>query len=187
MKKRVSILFIACVSCFLIYSTLHAEEITLDHTRVKIFYSPDGGCTNAIVKEINNARSEILVQAYSFTSKDIASALTDAFKRHIKIQVILDKSQRTEKYSSASFVANAGIPTYIDAKHSIAHNKIMIIDKSIVITGSFNFTRAAEERNAENLIILPSKELAVKYIGNWEKHKEHSEIYKPRSYTAKAG
>jgi phosphatidylserine/phosphatidylglycerophosphate/cardiolipin synthase-like enzyme len=180
MKKWVSILLIY-LSCFLISSDLHAEDINLEHTKmVKVFYSPKGGCTDAVVKEINASKNEILVQGYSFTSMDIAKALVDAFKRHIKIQVILDKSQRTEKYSSASFVANAGIPTYIDAKHSIAHNKIMIIDKSIVITGSFNFTKAAEEHNAENLLIIPSKELAASYMSNWEKHKDHSEIYKAR-------
>jgi phosphatidylserine/phosphatidylglycerophosphate/cardiolipin synthase-like enzyme len=66
----------------------------------------------------------------------------------------VDKSQRTEKYSSADFVAHAGIPTYIDAKHAIAHNKIMVIDGYEILTGSFNFTKAAEENNAENLLVI---------------------------------
>jgi len=180
MKNLISILLTVCLSCFLFGGNLHAEEITLDHTKIKVFYSPKGGCTDAVVKEINAAKNEILVQGYSFTSQDIAKALVDAFKRHIKIQVLLDKSQRTEKYSSASFVANAGIPTYIDAKHSIAHNKIIIIDKSTVITGSFNFTKAAEEHNAENILIIPSKALAASYLDNWEKHKNHSEKYNSR-------
>lgn len=61
---------------------------------------------------------------------------------------------------------NAGIPTYIDGSHAIAHNKIMIIDKSKIITGSFNFTKAAEEKNAENLLIISSKELAKVYLDN---------------------
>ena len=73
-----------------------------------------------------------------------------------------------------------GIPTYIDAEHQIAHNKIMVLDKETVITGSFNFTKAAEEKNAENLLILKSKELAKVYIDNWNKHKAHSQAYKGR-------
>jgi phosphatidylserine/phosphatidylglycerophosphate/cardiolipin synthase-like enzyme len=72
------------------------------------------------------------------------------------------------------------VPTFIDDKHAIAHNKVMIIDKTTVITGSFNFTKAAEENNAENLLIIKSKELANIYIENWMKHKEHSEPYAPR-------
>jgi phosphatidylserine/phosphatidylglycerophosphate/cardiolipin synthase-like enzyme len=74
-------------------------------------------------------------------------------------------------------VLSRDIPTYIDDKHAIAHNKVMIIDRGVVITGSFNFTKAAEEKNAENLLILKNKELAKVYMGNWYKHREHSENY----------
>jgi phosphatidylserine/phosphatidylglycerophosphate/cardiolipin synthase-like enzyme len=132
------------------------------------------------VREINQAKREILVQAYSFTSKPIAKALVEAHKRGVKTEIILDKSQRREKYSAADFTAHMGIPTYIDAVHTIAHNKIMIIDGKIVITGSFNFTRAAEERNAENLLIIRSEDLAREYTKNWNHHKGHSEIYEGR-------
>ena len=98
-----------------------------------------------MVKELGKAKSTVLVQAYSFTSAPIAKALVDAHKRGVKVEVILDKSQKGEKYTSADFVLHAGIPTKIDAKHAIAHNKIMVIDGETVITGSFNFTKAAEE------------------------------------------
>lgn len=81
---------------------------------------------------------------------------------------MLDKSQKTEKYSSADFVSHAGIPTFIDSKHKIAHNKIMIIDRNTLITGSFNFTKSAEENNAENLLILKgNKPLVERYIQNF--------------------
>ena len=96
------------------------------------------------------------------------------------MQVILDKSQRSEKYSSADFVAHAGIETLIDAKHAIAHNKIMVIDGAVVITGSFNFTKAAEEKNAENLLIIQDTALAARYIENWKVHASHSEPYEGR-------
>ena len=68
----------------------------------------------------------------------------DAHKRGVHVEVILDKSDKSQKYSAADFTHNMGIPTYIDAQHAIAHDKIMIIDKETVITGSFNFTKAAE-------------------------------------------
>ena len=93
------------------------------------------------------------------------------------MELILDKSQRTQKYSSATFLFNAGIPTKIYAKHAIAHNKVMIIDGETVITGSFNFTKAAEENNAENLLIVHDKKLAERYTRNWQEHERHSEVY----------
>jgi phosphatidylserine/phosphatidylglycerophosphate/cardiolipin synthase-like enzyme len=163
---------------FPIASSCHAENISLpQNTQVKICFSPNDGCTDAIIKEIELAKGEILVQAYSFTSAPIAKALVIAHKKGVKVQVILDKSQRSAKYTSATFLANANIPTFIDAKHAIAHNKIMIIDRGVVITGSFNFTKAAEEKNAENLLIISSKEMARIYLENWQNHRDHSEIY----------
>jgi phosphatidylserine/phosphatidylglycerophosphate/cardiolipin synthase-like enzyme len=125
----------------------------------------------------SKAKSIILVQAYSFTSTPIATALLNAYKRGVKVEVILDKSQRTDEYSSATFFYNAGIPVKIDAAHAIAHNKIMIIDSEIVITGSFNFTKAAEEQNAENLLIIQDKNLAERYTKNWQEHMRHSGAY----------
>lgn len=70
------------------------------------------------------------------------------------------------------------MPVLIDDKHAIAHNKIMIIDKSTLITGSFNFTAAAENKNAENLLVIKgNKPLVDNYIENFEAHKGHSAPY----------
>ncbi len=155
-------------------------NLTLNNIPTQVYFSPKGGCTEAIIQEIDRAKTEILVQAYSFTSQPIAEALLLAHKRGIKVQVILDKSQRSGKYTSSTFLANVGIPVYIEAFRAIAHNKIMVIDQETVITGSFNFTRAAEEKNAENLLIIKSKELAKIYVDNWNQHKGHSEPYQAR-------
>ena len=158
-------------------STSFAEQFKSTGT-TDVYFSPRGGATEAIVKEIDSAKSEILVQAYSFTSTPIAKALVEAKKRGIKIEVVLDKSQRREKYTSADFVAHAAILTFIDDRHAIAHNKIMIIDRMTLITGSFNFTKAAEEKNAENLLVIKENPLLVqRYIKNFEEHKGHSEGY----------
>ena len=157
-----------------------AVNTQLKEERTQVYFSPNGGATQAIINEISNAKAEILVQAYSFTSTPIAKALVDAHKRGVQVEAILDKSQRKETYTEATFLANMKVPTYIDDKHAIAHNKIMLIDKETVITGSFNFSKAAEEKNAENLLIIKSKELAGIYIDNWMKHKEHSEPYQAR-------
>jgi len=101
------------------------------------------------------------MQPYSFTSAPIAKALVDAKKRGVRVEAILDKSNRTDKYSAADFLANSGIPTLIDAQHAIAHNKVIIIDGEIVIGGSFNYTKAAQDKNAENVEITRSQAVAA--------------------------
>ena len=144
------------------------------------YFSPRGGVTRAVVRELDAAQHSVRVQAYSFTSAPIAKALVDAKRRGVDVQIIADRSNRTGRYSAATFTSNADIPTFIDAMHAIAHNKIIVIDDETVITGSFNFTKAAEQNNAENLLVLRSKELASKYLDNWEMHRQHSEIVVPR-------
>jgi len=135
---------------------------------IEVGFSPNGGITEMIVQEIDSAQSTIEVQGYSFTSVRIAKALVDAHKRGVTVRIILDKSQKTEKYSAATFVSNAGIPVHTDAAFAIAHSKIMIIDGKDVITGSFNFTKAAEQNNAENCLILRgNKALVDLYVKNW--------------------
>jgi len=161
---------------FLFNPSLHADEITLPKdTPVQVFFSPNGGCTDAIIGTISKSKSEILVQAYIFTSEPIAKALLAAHKRGAKVSVILDKKQKKNGYSPATFFVNQGIPTYIDSVHAGAHDKLMILDQETVITGSFNFSKSAETQNSENVLIIRSVELARLYRENWMKHKGHSE------------
>lgn len=136
---------------------------------VEVYFSPNGGATNAVVGEINRAQREILVQAYTFTSVPIASALVTAKRRGVKVEAVLDKSNIKQGYSIITFLENASIPVYIDDRVKIAHSKIMIIDDTEVITGSFNFTMSAECHNAENLIILRNDPaLILKYMANYK-------------------
>lgn len=146
----------------------------------EVYFSPNGGCTKAIVATVAGAKKTVLVQAYSFTSAPIAAAIVDAKKRGVAVQVILDKSQQTARYTAADDLRRAGVPTFIDAAHAIAHNKIIIIDGQTVITGSFNFSKAAEESNAENLVILQSADLAARYTSNWKAHLAHTQAYTGR-------
>ncbi len=143
-----------------------------------VYFSPNGGCTQAVVRELTAATASVRIQAYSFTSAPIAQAVVEARRRGVAIEVVLDKSNRTDKYTAATFLRNQGVDVRIDARHAIAHNKVMIIDDRVVITGSFNFTRAAEERNAENLLIIRNAPGVIeRYLANFRTHQQHSEPY----------
>ena len=176
-KKRSISLALLCLSALFGCAQPALAEPPGNPSPIEVYFSPKGGCTEAVVRELRAAKRTVLVQAYSFTSAPIAKALIDAHKRGVKVQVILEKTQRTDKYSSATFLHNAGIPTSIDAAHAIAHDKVMVVDGAVVITGSFNFTKAAGEKNAENLLVIRDPQLAGKYVGNWEAHFAHSERY----------
>ncbi len=150
-------------------------------TKFEVAFSPNGECQNNIIQVINAARKTILVQGYSFTSAPIAKALLHAKKRGVVVKIILDKSQVTAKYSSSNFFKNQKFPLWIDYRPAIAHNKVMILDNSTVITGSFNFTKSAQVRNAENVIIIKSKKLATIYTKDWNNRFKKSETIKAYS------
>jgi phosphatidylserine/phosphatidylglycerophosphate/cardiolipin synthase-like enzyme len=137
----------------------------------------DGGpsCTARIAYAIAAAKQSILVQAYGFTSVPITDALVAAHSRGIDVRVILDKSNLRRGYSAASVLERAGVPVLIDSAHAIAHNKVMVIDGRTVITGSFNFTKSAEFRDAENVLIIEDPSLAAEYARNWHDHAGHSQ------------
>jgi hypothetical protein len=83
-----------------------------------------------------------------------------------------------DQWSVASYLSNQGIIVGIDEEHGIAHNKVIVIDRQTVFTGSFNFTKAAEESNAENLLVVSHPETVSQYRANWEIHWGHSKQYK---------
>jgi len=145
---------------------------------IAVYFSPHGGCTEAICKAIGEAKKKVRIQAYSFTSAPVAKALIDAQKRGVEVIAVLDKSNRSDRYSSATFLKNQGAAVVIDASHQIAHNKIILIDDDVLITGSFNFSKNAEENNAENvLIIREHPEVFSRYAANFAEHFEHSKPY----------
>lgn len=162
---------------FGLWLTIGSVSAATYPVETQVFFSPQGGVADEVISQLNQAKREIRVQAYSFTHSGIAKALVDAKRRGVDVEIILDKSNRRDKYSAADFTAHAGVPTFIDAKHPIAHNKIMILDGETVMTGSFNFTKQADQKNAENLLVLHSKELAKAYLSNWAVHKAHSDEY----------
>ncbi|MDQ7836798.1 MAG: phospholipase D family protein [Humidesulfovibrio sp.] len=152
-----------------------AADLVLHEALTQVYFSPRGGAQDALVAEIGKARESIFVQAYSFTSEPIISALIQAHQRGVHVEVILDKSQRADKRSGTAAVREAGIHAVIDSKHAIAHNKTMVIDHETVVTGSFNITKSAEEKNAENLLIVRSQDLARLYLEDWKKHRQHTD------------
>jgi len=134
----------------------------------QVCFTPGGKCTAQIVSAINGAQQQILVQAYAFTSRAIARALVNAQQRGVQVVLLLDKSI-VDNQPMLAYFKRENVPYKIDTMLAVAHNKVMIIDCHLVITGSFNFTIAAEKDNAENVLIIDDQLLAQKYLDNWHR------------------
>ena len=132
---------------------------------VKVYFSPGGGARDAIIDEIDRAKHYIDVAVYCFTSRHIARALVRAHNRGVQVRVIMDRECASNKYSKDEFLKKRGIPVKLAPSNTLStrflkkfppkmHNKFAIIDSTVVITGSYNWTASAEVSNYENLLIF---------------------------------
>ncbi len=144
----------------------------------QVCFTPGQNCTGLIVNTINKAQKNIDVQAYGFTSQPIINALVNAEKRGVQVRIILDKSNLSGNNSVIPTIEAANIPVWIDYKVKIAHNKVMVIDAQTVITGSFNFTSSAQNRNAENVLIVQNPQLAAQYEQNFQNRQAAAVTYR---------
>ncbi len=146
---------------------------------IAVFFSPNGGALPAVVEVVNSAQRTLDVQAYLLTTKEIAGAIAKAHQRGVKVRVVMDGDKAGDEYSAATYLDNAGVPVWLDNEHKEAHNKVMLVDNKLIVTGSFNFTRAADEDNAENLLVISGKpKLYAAYAKNFELHRKHAKPYK---------
>lgn len=159
-------LFIAILLLSFMYSLL-PKEFTDYKNDIKVCFTPQEKCSKLIIQAIAMSKKSIYVHGYSMTSVEIAEALANARERGVEVRALLDKSNLKNKHSRIRDMQNSGIEVTIDSVAGIAHNKIMIIDEEYVITGSFNFTQAADTRNAENVLLIHNKQIADQYLHNW--------------------
>ncbi|MBX9865499.1 MAG: phospholipase D family protein [Burkholderiales bacterium] len=133
-----------------------------------IGFSPNQGGLPLILKAIDSSKKSIHVAAYSFTSKPIAQALLSASKRGVDVKVIADQKSNSGKYSATTYLANNGVVVKLDGNYPIFHHKFMVIDGVDLETGSFNYSAAAEAKNAENVIVLWNvPQIAQTYNNQW--------------------
>jgi len=150
---------------------------------VQVAFPPWDDAEALVVTAITEARRQILVQAFSFTSKAIARALIAAWRRGVDVQVTADREQTFGgEFTRIPELAAAGIPIWLEVRYTAAHSKVMIIDPDsdnpVLLTGSYNWTWSAQHRNAENLLIVRrNPELTRAYVQNWQRRRRDALQY----------
>lgn len=149
--------------------------------QVSVAFSPSDDAGARVIEALDAARHQVLVHAYTLTHRAIAEALVAARRRGVDVRVVADREQADKVTTSLlEWLVERGVPVWLDGQHAAAHNKVMVIDADLesatVVTGSFNFTQAAQFRNAENLLILRGNpELAARYAEDWRRHRGHAQ------------
>ncbi len=138
-----------------------------ENTNISLCFTPPKGCANLISEEIKQAKKDIFIQAYVLTHESIINAILYSRNNGVKINILLDYKSYKQNIKSYKLFKSKGININFDNMSGLAHNKIIIIDKKKVITGSFNFTNAADKRNAENVVLINDSKIASEFLNNW--------------------
>ncbi len=117
-----------------------------------------------MIQTIDSAHSSIRMAAYTFTSKPIAQALVEARSRVVVVRLVVDRRQNYRGYTVAHFVANHGIEVLGDSRCAINHDKFIVVDNDVVEEDSFNYTAAAERKNAAYDLVLRDRTVAQEYV-----------------------
>lgn len=166
---------LACAALICVVLSSVASGATL------VCFTPGEDCRERLADLIAQANGEVLVQAYSLTSREVVEALAAAGRRGVAVRVLLDggKSRQRPEGRAADELLAGGVEVMVDAAHAIAHNKV--VDGRRIVTGSYNFSAAAQERNAENLLVIDDEALARRYAENWRRHAAHATPFVTRS------
>jgi len=127
--------------------------------KTEVYFSLYDNPQKEIIKNINQAEAFINIAMYIFTDKEITLPLIKARERGVKVRLYLDKEQVDYKYSQSRFLVQKGIKTRVSSNNYIMHNKFAIIDNRILLTGSYNWTFSANNRNDENLMVIDDPEI----------------------------
>ncbi len=137
-------------------------EQLLETELIGVYFSPYGGAARQVINWIDRANETIHVLIYSFTNDDIGDAVVRAYQRGVEIKVVFEKNQISQ-YSEYMKLQTTGIQVRNDTNSGLMHHKVAVIDGYIILTGSFNWSASAEERNNENLMVIRSQSLATTF------------------------
>jgi phosphatidylserine/phosphatidylglycerophosphate/cardiolipin synthase-like enzyme len=174
MRWKATLFLLAVVFLFGVY----AGATTFSRTQVErvadsvvsgVYFSPKGGCEDQIVSWIGKANSTVHILIYSFTLDGIRNALIQAHGRNVQVEVVFEQNNINEAGSEYQNLKNAGIAVRTDGNSAYMHDKVMVVDGKVVLTGSYNWSSNAEDENNENLVAITSDNVAGIYESEFQR------------------
>lgn len=136
---------------------------------IKPFFTPSLDCERTIIELMDEAIESIDAAVYSISNKEITAAIKRAHDRGVKMRILTDKLQATGKYATARDLHAHGVNIRIHSKHKIEHNKFLVVDGQKLVTGSYNWTDSASNKNSENcLLVTRNKKVIAEYVERFE-------------------
>lgn len=157
-------------------SSVGKQEVTVEGTPVAILFGPEDDVASRLAELLGQAQSEIRFMAFAFTHDDMGGSILDRYRQGVDVAGIFEQRGSETEYSEFPFLHCAGVPVLQDGNSRTFHHKVLVIDRQIVVTGSFNFSRNADESNDENVVILRNPEIAALYLREFDKRWQEAKL-----------
>jgi phosphatidylserine/phosphatidylglycerophosphate/cardiolipin synthase-like enzyme len=161
LRMRFALFAISPLALVLLVGCAASEQST-NRTLVQTHFSPEEEIAPTIVNLIDHAQRTLDIAAFSFTRSEIGAATIRAHQHGVRVRLVMDTTSAGSKYSTVPDLIKSGILVRVRHKRGSQHSKYLIIDGSLVATGSYNFTLRADERNSENLLVIRDSPKVVK-------------------------
>jgi len=135
----------------------------------RCYFSPGDDCENAIVSCIRNAKHSVKICVFTISENVISDAVVKAHKKGISVKIITDNDKLNDMGSDIRMLSKAGIRIRIDQSSSHMHHKFCVVDKEVLLTGSYNWTKSAADRNQENILVTEDPKMVKSYLSEFEK------------------
>ena len=157
------------------------NKLTLDSKKeaegAVAYFSPGTACQSAIIHQIKSARSSLKICVFTISDNDISAAILAAHRRGVGVKLLTDNDKSFDRGSDIEDLANKGVPVKMDRTDDHMHHKFCIIDKETLLTGSYNWTRSAAERNHENILLTKEEGVVKAFLSEFEDLWEEMEVY----------
>ncbi len=143
--------------------------IKLDDININAYFAPEDNVERIINSRLEKAKKSIRFMAFSFTSDVLAESMISKFKQGLTVEGVFERKGSNSEHSEYTKMIIEGLPVVKDKNHRIMHHKVIIIDDTIVITGSFNFSKNANRKNDENILVIESPQIAAKFLEEFKR------------------
>jgi phosphatidylserine/phosphatidylglycerophosphate/cardiolipin synthase-like enzyme len=145
-------------------------QLSVEETDLEVYFSPEDGVSRHLVDLVESAQESVFFLAYSFTQDELADALIERNQEGVKVAGVMEKRQvQSNTGSDYETLRDAGLDVRLDGNPNNMHHKVLIIDGRILVTGSYNFSRSAEERNDENSLVIHDPEIAALFLEEFQR------------------
>lgn len=139
------------------------HSVTVGGVPIECYFAPEDNVARAIVAQLRQAQKSIDFMAFSFTSVPIAEAMAERGAAGVRVRGLFEKNNAGSPASRDEFLREHGAEVYLDSNPNNMHNKVIVIDETTTVTGSYNFSKNAEEENDENTLVVHSPAIAQRY------------------------